>query len=215
MLSLGLTGPALAEEASPAGSMDGPWCQSQPERCERMQQRIQEGCAAYPKRCEQIKARAAKWREQCQADPKACEAKIQERMNLPVRVMNGTEDRHVPWYGGPVMVFGKAYGDVVSTSGSVGYWLAANGLEEVRPASRWLPNTARHDHCRVQVTAYRQRGKPIDVFLYTLQGGGHVVPGSNVPQRTLFGGNKCMDIDAGEVIWEFLSRHTLSEGEGT
>jgi len=142
-------------------------------------------------------------------------ANAHPRHPLPVLVMNGTEDRLVPWDGGPVMVFGKAYGDVVSTQDSVGYWLAANGLAQVQPASRWLPDTARYDGCRVQVTAYHHGGNPHDVVLYTLQGGGHAVPGSNVPQRTRLTGNKCMDIDAGEVIWAFFSRHTLSEGGGS
>jgi len=78
VLALGLTGPALAEVAPPAGPMDGAWCQSHPEQCQRVKQRMQERCEADPQRCEQMKARAAKFREQCKTDPQACEAKKAE-----------------------------------------------------------------------------------------------------------------------------------------
>jgi len=78
VLALGLTVTALAEDAPPAGPMDGAWCQSHPDQCERVKQRMQARCQADPQRCEQMKDRAAKWREQCQADPKACEAKKAE-----------------------------------------------------------------------------------------------------------------------------------------
>jgi poly(3-hydroxybutyrate) depolymerase len=44
-------------------------------------------------------------------------------------------------------------------------------------------------------------------MFYLINGGGHTWPGHPRPQQEL--GDTNMDMDAGEVIWEFFSTHTL------
>lgn len=129
---------------------------------------------------------------------------------LPVLVMNGTDDPLVPWDGGPVRVFGKSHGDVVSTQRGVDYWLRANRLTAA-PEQTWLPDTDLKDGCQVERLIYQAPANPNEVGLYALHGGGHNVPGAHTPNRPRLVGNKCMDINGAEVIWAFFARHALSD----
>jgi poly(3-hydroxybutyrate) depolymerase len=47
---------------------------------------------------------------------------------------------------------------------------------------------------------------------YQINGGGHQWPGVEVLPEENFGPVN-MDINAGEVIWDFLSQHSLPEGQ--
>jgi polyhydroxybutyrate depolymerase len=47
-----------------------------------------------------------------------------------------------------------------------------------------------------------------EVLFYLINGGGHTWPGGSLMDADSFGPTN-MDINAGEVIWEFFSRQTL------
>lgn len=126
---------------------------------------------------------------------------------LPVLVMNGTDDPLVPYNGGYVHFFRKKMGEVVSTSETVSFWVKHNGCNST-PRMRDLPNRNRRDHSRVKVATYVKPNNGCEVVLYTIQGGGHTMPGSNMPDRPRILGHKNDDIDGAKEIWEFFKRHT-------
>lgn len=124
---------------------------------------------------------------------------------LPVLVMNGTRDPLVPWDGGSVGYIGNRRGRVVSTNESVGFWVDNNGcgLSSVR----WLPDRDPADRSRVKVSVWSNEKERCDVVLYMIEGGGHTLPGSNIPDRPLLLGRKNNDIDGPEVIWSFFRQY--------
>jgi polyhydroxybutyrate depolymerase len=124
---------------------------------------------------------------------------------LPVLIMNGTKDPLIPWQGGELRLFGRNFGKLISTEETVAFWVKANGLSE-RPKTEMLPDKVGRDRSTVEVTTYEQEGKKPPVVLYTIHGGGHNLPGGRTFLRYLLLGNKCMDINGAEVIWDFLKQ---------
>lgn len=126
---------------------------------------------------------------------------------LPVLVMNGTDDPLVPYNGGYVHFYRKRMGEVVSTAETVSFWVKHNGCNS-DPNTMNLPNRNRRDHSRVEVTTYTNPNNGCEVILYTIKGGGHTMPGSDMPDRPRVLGHKNKDIDGAKEIWEFFKRHT-------
>jgi len=124
---------------------------------------------------------------------------------MSVLIMNGTDDPIVPWNGGSVSIFRKNYGKVLSTDQTVRFWVSAIGLSQT-PKTEHLADTAK-DNCTVEIDRYSTDGKPEEVLLYRIKGGGHNLPGANTPNRPRLLGYKCMDIDATETIWSFFKNH--------
>ncbi|MDH7568274.1 MAG: PHB depolymerase family esterase [Armatimonadota bacterium] len=133
---------------------------------------------------------------------------------LPVLIMNGTDDPMMPWNGGPVRVWGREFGTVLSTERTVRYWTDAAHLPPGPTAPRVLEEGPRDDGCRVEVEVYREEGNPAEVILYRIRGGGHNLPGGDTPDRPLLLGRKCTDINAAEVIWAFFRQHALPHTPG-
>ncbi len=107
--------------------------------------------------------------------------------------------------GGSVGFFGKRRGEVVSTNETVRFWSKHNGCSS--RFVRWVPDRDRRDHSRVRITTWKKPGNTCEVILYSIVGGGHTFPGSDVPNRPLLLGRKNNDINGAEVIWDFFSRH--------
>lgn len=126
---------------------------------------------------------------------------------LSVLVMNGTDDPLVPYNGGYVRFFRRKMGEVVSTSETVSFWVRHNGCNS-NPTTQELPDRNRRDHSRVEVTTYTNPKNGCEVILYSIQGGGHTMPGSDMPDRARILGHKNEDIDGAKEIWEFFKRHT-------
>ncbi|MEQ8221032.1 MAG: PHB depolymerase family esterase [Candidatus Eremiobacterota bacterium] len=125
---------------------------------------------------------------------------------LSVLIMNGTEDPLVPWNGGSVRVFGKKYGEVLSTEETVEYWVKYNSCNK-NPSITELPDKDKNDHSTVKVSVYGGGKEGSEVILYEITGGGHSFPGSSVPDRYAIVGYKNNDITAPEIIWEFFKKH--------
>jgi polyhydroxybutyrate depolymerase len=125
---------------------------------------------------------------------------------LAVLIMNGTDDPLVPWKGGAVKVFGKEYGDVISTTETVNFWVKHNSCNEI-PSVAELPDKDKTDHSTVKVSIYGEGKEGSEVVLYEIKGGGHSFPGSNAPESPYLVGYKNKDIVATEIIWEFFQKH--------
>lgn len=98
---------------------------------------------------------------------------------LPLVAFHGTRDPLVPYGGGMASLWGfRPRGLGLSAPATVDYFAARNGITVAPEAHRLAPR-AGNGRTTVERTDYRQDGHP-PVTLFTIHGGGHVVPG---PQR--------------------------------
>ena len=123
-------------------------------------------------------------------------------VGIPVMIINGTADP-VSLYNGGTGARGTAQGRILSTDATVQYFVGLNGLSGP-PAVERLPHQKPSDPTWVEKLTWSAPEKP-PVVLYTVHGGGHVVPQpyyrypSNVGVMT-------EDLDAPAVIWDFFSK---------
>lgn len=126
---------------------------------------------------------------------------------VPLLHMHGTDDIDVIWDG----VLNES-GDVpfqqwYSVPENIAYWVEHNSCDPT-PIITQLP--AQSSETSVEIHEYTGCANNSEVIFYQINGGGHNFPG--IDRLTLDqAGNVNMDIYAGDVIWEFFSRHTLSE----
>ena len=125
--------------------------------------------------------------------------------NAPMAVMivNGTEDPINPFAGGDVRLGSANLGPVYSSQETAQYWAKLNGIAAA-PQTKRLAHKNPSDPTFVDETTWSAPGK-LPVVLYSVHGGGHVVP-----QRQLqfWGGlgRQTLDLDAPVAIWEFFSK---------
>jgi len=122
---------------------------------------------------------------------------------LPILLMDGTDDHVVPYNGGYVHFLWRKMGEVVSTKETILFWVRHNHCN-VTAKEKELPDIDLTDGSRVTVTTYANPKNRCNVILYTIHGGGHTLPGSNIPDRPLLLGKKNKDINGAEVIWQFF-----------
>ena len=135
--------------------------------------------------------------------PKNILSTCQPKDHLSVLLMNGTKDPIVPWQGGSVHLFRKTMGTVLSTKQSIDFWLARNQCQPKAKTIK-LPNKVKKDGSRVELSQYSSCKNNKQVYLYSIIGGGHTLPGSKIPERKFLSGRKNLDIDGAQVIWDFF-----------
>lgn len=138
--------------------------------------------------------------------PKNIYGKCDPDSPLPILLMNGTKDPLVPWDGGYVRVFRRTMGKVVSTEETINFWVKQNHCDTI-PEVRELPDIDPNDDSTVKASTYANGEDGSEVILYTIEGGGHSLPGSDIPEKPFIIGKKNKDIDGTEVIWEFFKQH--------
>jgi len=121
---------------------------------------------------------------------------------VAVMVMNGTDDPLVPYDSGPVKVFRKTRGEIVSTDDYVAFWKAKNDCE-VKQDKIDLPNTA-DDGTTVSVTKYSDCKEKGALVLYTVNCGGHTWPGGKQYLGKGLIGKTNRDMVGCDVIWDFF-----------
>lgn len=123
---------------------------------------------------------------------------------IPMLIVNGTGDPIVPYNGGVISLFGfQPRGTALSARDTARYFAQINGIT-AEPTERTLPHTPASGRTSVTVSSYTQKGRK-PVTLYTVVGGGHVVPGPNTAFPRLVGPiNRNLDTPA--VIWQFFAR---------
>jgi polyhydroxybutyrate depolymerase len=130
---------------------------------------------------------------------------------VSVLVMHGTADPLVPYHGGAVA--GGHLGSELGAEATARRWEEADGIR-ADAATGELPDTDPADGCRARWQRWSGGRKRTEVWLYTLEGGGHTWPGGPqyLPRRLV--GRVCRDFDATFAIWDFFSRHgKAAEGE--
>ena len=124
-----------------------------------------------------------------------------------VVVMNGEDDPLVPRRGGTIRFGRRAFGEVISTTDTVAFWVAKNGCSPTPVITREMDRDP-HDGTRVRSEVYGQCRDRTGVTLYAIEGGGHTWPGGlqYLPERII--GKTSMDIKANETIWQFFEEHS-------
>jgi len=127
---------------------------------------------------------------------------------VPILIMNGTEDPLMPWKGGCIADSSCRRGTVRSTQATVDYWAEFDAAID-EPVCSDLPNTAPWDGSTVSVCTRGGGTAGSEVVLYTIDGGGHAVPGPDpLPLwYQLIVGPKNHDISGPDEIWAFFERH--------
>lgn len=120
---------------------------------------------------------------------------------LPTLIMNGTEDPLNPYDGGTVSLFGFGNrGTVFSSFESAFYFASLAGYSEGVVTTRMLFP----DHpVPVKIQEWKQKGKP-PVVLYSLLGGGHLIPQSRYRAPRILGPNAPY-FNGPEAIWDFFA----------
>jgi polyhydroxybutyrate depolymerase len=127
-------------------------------------------------------------------------------MAKSVMVINGTADPVNPYNGG-TNGRGTSNGRTISTDETVRYFANLNGLADPPQIVR-LPHKNDSDQTWVEQISWTAPGKP-SVVLYTIHGGGHVVPQPywRFPRNV---GAQTEDMDAPSVIWDFFMKEMAS-----
>lgn len=152
--------------------------------------------------------------------PKNLQATCKPRRPMPIVMINGTADTIVPWQGGEVAqdIRNRAGqkprgvgGEVISVPATIAFWRSNNGCSLQQSVEK-LPDT-QPDGTQVTRSQYSNCRNASQVVLYTIEGGGHGWPGSNIrPEQRRLGdrvGIVSQDISASNVIWNFLKLKTL------
>lgn len=121
---------------------------------------------------------------------------------IPVMIMNGTDDPVSPYRGGRTGR-GIDNGNSLSTEATAEFFVRRNGVGTMAEVVR-LPHVSAADPTWVERTSWTESEKS-PVVLYTIHGGGHVVPQPYFRFPTIVG-RQTRDLDAPAAIWDFFSR---------
>lgn len=123
---------------------------------------------------------------------------------VPVIIIHGTADQHVPWNGG----YGCGFSDVEMTSvpDTIAIWKKADGCtsDEKSPYIQMGDGTGEY-----------QGDCQADIVLCTIYGGGHHWPGGTSPTPWFFNvqcpddGPMSTTFIANEVLWKFFKDHPM------
>jgi polyhydroxybutyrate depolymerase len=115
----------------------------------------------------------------------------------------GMSDNMQLYRGASVSIVAARRGPVMSTEETARYWAKVNG-QSGPPERTTLPHLKATDPTSVEVVSWTEPGKA-PVLLYSIVGGGHVVPQGyfHYPSNV---GRQTEDIDAPVVIWDFFSK---------
>ncbi|MGQ8336064.1 extracellular catalytic domain type 1 short-chain-length polyhydroxyalkanoate depolymerase [Sunxiuqinia sp. A32] len=122
---------------------------------------------------------------------------------VAVLVMNGTDDKLVPYEGGQIMVFGRSRGEIISTDAFIDFWNEHNGCMQAHPKID-LPNNNQIDGTTVSIFEYSSCSPRGALTLYKINGGGHTWPGGKQYLGKKIIGNTSREINACYVIWDFF-----------
>lgn len=121
---------------------------------------------------------------------------------IGVVMMNGTEDRLVPYDGGFVL---QRRGSVLGVEDTARRFAAANGCAAL-PTTEALPNRDIDDDTRATRITYSGCTAGGGMVLYRIDGGGHTWP-MGAPYAPRLAGRVSQEIDGTAVIWDFLRQY--------
>lgn len=129
-------------------------------------------------------------------------AKCNPTNPVAVMIMNGTEDKLVPYDGGQVKVFKKTRGEIVSTDDYIEFWKEKNNCTEQKPVIRIDNNP--DDGTSLSLVAYENCSQKGALVLYKISGGGHTWPGGKQYLGEWLIGKTSQEVNACDEIWNFF-----------
>lgn len=132
--------------------------------------------------------------------------------SVPLLLIASRDDPVIPWSGGGVAMTIKERQKIslLSVTDTIDIWRVNNGCN-ARPLLKAHPNVDPSDGTTVTRLAYDfECSDSAIVLLYAIKGGGHSWPGSKVRLRS-FKGAISQDIQATELIWEFVRKYRLRQ----
>lgn len=132
---------------------------------------------------------------------------------MPIVMINGDEDRLMPFAGGAVASVAQGdRGQVVSSDETFAWWRRFNGCGELQSAM--LADRDANDGTRVREDAAPSCRDGAEVVRLVVQGGGHRLPALDAAEvagrRGAIIGRASRDVDGADYIWSFFSRHGLN-----
>jgi polyhydroxybutyrate depolymerase len=124
---------------------------------------------------------------------------------VSVMVMNGTDDKLVNYYGGPVLFKNADRGAVIPTDTTIQKLLTqlkCHGQPEVYD----FPDIDPRDGCNAIKYTFKNCEGNSEVVLIMIIGGGHTWPSAAQYDPRLIVGNVCRDFEATEEIWNFFKQ---------
>ncbi len=133
-------------------------------------------------------------------------SRCQKTVGKPMLFINGTEDRLVSYDGKdrrPLLLKRKLDGERLTVPQTLQVFTSRNSCKP-SPQQRQLPNKSTDDDSRVERWDYDCRLAP--VRFYKVVGGGHSVPGMEVPRGLIrkWVGKPNQDINSAETLWTFF-----------
>ncbi len=125
---------------------------------------------------------------------------------VSVLMINGTDDRLVPFAGGKVGGPFVGQGYVVPVADTVSTWVKADGCSP-SPHSFALPDTDPDDGTTTAVQTFGACRNGTAVELYAINGGGHTWPDGPQYLPQFIVGKVSYDFNASETIWQFFAAH--------
>lgn len=127
---------------------------------------------------------------------------------VPMLMVNGTEDRLVPWDGREVRFLGRRRGRKLTVPETVRKWAELDGCRG-EPLRSDLPDPV-DDGVRWSLEARRDCRDGAEVLLYKMAGGGHTWPNGK-PYLPRLVGRTSRDVDFEALALGFFGRHALPE----
>jgi polyhydroxybutyrate depolymerase len=121
---------------------------------------------------------------------------------VSVLVINGTDDKLVPYDGGPVLSERAGRGRVISTMKMMEL-LASLANSKGKPSTERMPDHDPEDGCTADRINY-STSQVMSVQLIRINGGGHTWPGGKQYLPKMIVGKVCRDFKAEEIIWNFF-----------
>lgn len=131
---------------------------------------------------------------------------------VPILMVNGTEDKLVPWDGREVRFFYKVLGAKRTVPETVAAWTGFDGCRG-KPAEEDLPDADPGDGTRWRLSAWRDCKAGSEVLLYRVEGGGHTWPRGGIYLPRVVG-RTSRDVDFEALVWAFFKRHALPGAKG-
>ncbi|MCF6241944.1 MAG: alpha/beta hydrolase fold domain-containing protein [Bacteroidales bacterium] len=132
---------------------------------------------------------------------------------ISILFMNGTDDNHMPYYGGYVSnPPNPDYGSAMSTENSVKFWVNFNNTDTV-PDTFVYPDIDTTDGGIVERFSYRNGVKETEVIFYKVNGAGHSAPSIQEQYSELFEqyfNKQNHDIEMTTEVWNFFKNKTLN-----
>ncbi len=124
---------------------------------------------------------------------------------VPILHIHGTADKNVDYNGG-YGIHSISKTEFKSVADSIAEWRINNGCS-LDSKEEMLKDKA-SDKTTTKKTTWSKCKNKSEIILYTVQNGGHAWPGSPLKKWGKFG-PVSHDFSAGEVMWEFFSRHPM------